>query len=175
MGARAARSMARTSGSVQIAQYTDFRMQSRIGFGIFDSAVCTDEPPGSPGNGRGRGAAGGSGLGADRCSGWAGPRSLAQQHDSVCTFACLVVTSRDCAFIVPRVTLGYPRSMREFGSGRYLTLAEVSRRTGLEQSWLRRLCQRGDLHAIKAGRDWLVTARDLAAFERDHKGRPAKS
>jgi len=93
----------------------------------------------------------------------------------VCTLACFSVTARDWAFIVPRGALGYPRSMRGFGSGRYLTLAEVSRRTGLEQSWLRRLCQRGDLTATKAGRDWLVTARDLAAFERDHRGRPAKS
>jgi excisionase family DNA binding protein len=50
--------------------------------------------------------------------------------------------------------------------GLFLTLAEVSRRTGLEPSWLRRLCQRGDLRASKAGRDWLVTHEDLADFQR---------
>jgi excisionase family DNA binding protein len=61
------------------------------------------------------------------------------------------------------------------GSGRLLTLVEVSRRTGLEQSWLRRLCQRGDLPATKAGRDWLVTTRDLTAFEHRHKGRSPKA
>ena len=51
-------------------------------------------------------------------------------------------------------------------STRYLTLVEVSRRTGLERSWLRRLCQRGDLRASKAGRDWLVELGDLQDFQR---------
>ncbi len=51
-------------------------------------------------------------------------------------------------------------------STRYLTLAEVSQLTGLEPSWLRRLCQRGDLRAAKAGRDWLVRQDDLRAFQR---------
>ncbi|MFZ0130461.1 MAG: helix-turn-helix domain-containing protein [Candidatus Dormiibacterota bacterium] len=65
--------------------------------------------------------------------------------------------------------------MRGSRTDRYLTLVEVSRRTGLEQSWLRRLCQRGDLPAAKAGRDWLVASRDLAAFERHHRGRSPRS
>lgn len=75
----------------------------------------------------------------------------------------------------PRVHLATLVSVRVPGTERYLTLVEVSRRTGLEQSWLRRLCQRGDLPAVKAGRDWLVTPRDLGTFERRHKGRPPKS
>jgi excisionase family DNA binding protein len=74
----------------------------------------------------------------------------------------------------PGVRVSYARFMRGPDSGRYLTLVEVARRTGLEQSWLRRLCQRGDLPAVKAGRDWLVAPRDLAAFERRHRGRPPK-
>ena len=34
--------------------------------------------------------------------------------------------------------------------------------------------RRGDLPAAKAGRDWLVASRDLAAFERHHRGRLAE-
>ncbi len=48
----------------------------------------------------------------------------------------------------------------------YLTLVEVSHQTGFERSWLRRLCQRGDLPATKAGRDWLVTQADVNEFVR---------
>ncbi len=84
---------------------------------------------------------------------------------------CVLVTTVELVVTVAGVGLGYPRSQMRSPSVSYLTLAEVSQQTGLERSWLRRLCQRGDLPAIKAGRDWLVRKEDVTIFVREHDGR----
>jgi excisionase family DNA binding protein len=81
------------------------------------------------------------------------------------------VTTGELAVTVVGLGLGYARSQMGSNSVSYLTLVEVSQQTGLERSWLRRLCQRGDLPAIKAGRDWLVRQEDVAMFVRQHNGR----
>jgi excisionase family DNA binding protein len=81
------------------------------------------------------------------------------------------VTASDPGVTVAQLGLVYRHPMRIGKLGPFLTLAEVSRQTGLEPSWLRRLCQRGELPATKTGRDWLVKQEDLAAFQRRQSGR----
>lgn len=86
----------------------------------------------------------------------------------------VLVTASDRRVTGSPLFLGYARAMRAAPkSGRYLTLPEVSRQTGLEPLWLRRLCQRGALPTSKAGRDWLVKQEDLADFVSDSGGMEA--
>lgn len=58
-----------------------------------------------------------------------------------------------------------PELQRALGDGaEFLGLESASRMTGLEVSWLRRLCQRRKVRALKVGRDWLTTEPWLAEY-----------
>ncbi len=60
---------------------------------------------------------------------------------------------------------------------RILSLTEAAARTGLSESWMRRLLMAGRLEGKKIGKTWLVLAEDvdaLAAGERK-PGRPMKA
>ena len=60
------------------------------------------------------------------------------------------------------------------GSGRHddpVSLAEASRRLGLEVSWLRRLAARGVLRASRVGTTWVTTSGDIERFETAQLGR----
>jgi len=137
------------------------------------ASVLADEPPWPPGR---RAAAGGSRVrGSKRSGGLAASRQPSMYSTVACArLRAYSLPGATGISSLPRVRSATLEGMPRSASGRPLTLVEVSRRTGLEQSWLRRLCQRGDLPATKAGRDWLVSTRDLANFERRHIGRPTK-
>ena len=52
-----------------------------------------------------------------------------------------------------------------------ITLAEASRRFGLNADYLRHLATRGRLKAKKLGRDWVTTAADVQAYIASRKKR----
>ena len=54
---------------------------------------------------------------------------------------------------------------------RLLSLKDAATRSGLSTSFLRRLCRNGTLHAIKVGRDWVITWRVVAEYLEDPEKR----
>jgi len=52
-----------------------------------------------------------------------------------------------------------------------LTTTEAGARLGLDPITIRRQIGAGKLAATKRGRDWFITERALADYEREHKGR----
>lgn len=60
---------------------------------------------------------------------------------------------------------------------RILSLTEASERTGLSESWMRRLLMSGRLKGKKVGKTWLVLAEDVDALaaEQRRPGRPIQS
>lgn len=53
-----------------------------------------------------------------------------------------------------------------------LSTKQAAAQIGREQSYVRRLCQRGQLRATKVGRDWLIPASALANYVPRRGGRP---
>ncbi len=51
-----------------------------------------------------------------------------------------------------------------------LTTQEAARRLGLTDARVRQLCIRGELRAVKVGRDWAITPEDFAKYEASRKG-----
>lgn len=57
---------------------------------------------------------------------------------------------------------------------KYLTMAEAADRLGLSVSTVRHQAQAGRLRAAKAGRDWLVTEREVERYRAESLGRPGR-
>lgn len=60
---------------------------------------------------------------------------------------------------------------------RILSLSEAAERSGLSESWLRRLMSEGRLEGKKIGKTWLVLAEDVDALAEQERprGRPLKT
>jgi len=48
----------------------------------------------------------------------------------------------------------------------WITTAEAAELTGYAAVHLRQLAQRGKIRAMKKGRDWLLSKKDVSAYER---------
>jgi excisionase family DNA binding protein len=56
----------------------------------------------------------------------------------------------------------------------YLTTAEAAQRLGVSVPRIKQLIDRGTLHAMKIGRDWLIRPADLDTLPPRKIGRPPK-
>ncbi len=58
--------------------------------------------------------------------------------------------------------------------GKLLTTAQVATILGVEPRRVRQLIERGQLHAERTGRDWLIDPQDLKRYKPQKRGRPRK-
>lgn len=56
-----------------------------------------------------------------------------------------------------------------------LTTAQAAKRLGVNASRIRQLIAAGRIIATKAGRDWMIAAKELDGYERGKGGRPRRS
>jgi excisionase family DNA binding protein len=48
--------------------------------------------------------------------------------------------------------------------GKYISVNEASKRSGLSVVWIRRLARQGKIEAKRFGRDWLIVARSIDKY-----------
>lgn len=62
----------------------------------------------------------------------------------------------------------------KIGGVRVLTLKEAEERIGVSHVTLQKQAQKGVLHAVLIGKQWLVTVDEIDRYAREHKGKPGR-
>lgn len=60
------------------------------------------------------------------------------------------------------------------GGVKVLTLKEAEERIGVSHVTLQKQAQKGALHAVLVGMQWLVTVEEIDRYAREHKGKPGR-